>query len=257
MKKLVVVLVLFNSTLVYSQNIINIGRNLKNLKVTRITRTIETNIPNSFVAIEIAKIQSLNAHTSWTFTNTSSRIEVSIQRQLAQNTLKSPTTIFGPYNYVRTFSKISKDESLTTNRHLQDWKKIDSATGYNGAHHLVNKYTLKLIWMEQRSNGIKTNLNEMQKNAPAIFHPMHGNPKFQSIFHNPAHQLYDYNLYGMKVVIISLLEQIDRVNVEVGLPKMNEQYILGILKEAELWCKTYDLVWERDTHLTNFKYHSY
>lgn len=246
MKKLAVVILLLNSTLVYSQNIIKISRSLRNLRYTNITRTIHTNIPRGFVALDIAKYQALNAHTNWNFTNTSTSIDVIITRKLAAQTLKSPRTIYGPYNYVRTFSKISKDESLTTGRHLEDWRHINNSQGYNGAHHLINKYTLKIIWENQRKNGIKTNLDDMQKNAPAIFHPLHGDKRFQYIFHNPVAQIDDYNMYGMKMVILDLLNQIDEAGISIGLPRMNEDYILGILKEAELWCKTYQLVWEKD-----------
>lgn len=249
MKKIVVVILLLNSTLVYSQNIIKVGKSLRTLKTTNIQRIIEVNTARSFQAIDVARYQALNAHMSWYFKNTDTQVQIYLERKLLTQTLKSPRTIYGPYNYVRTFSKISKDEDLTSKKYLQDWKHINDVTGYNGAHHIVNKYTLKLIWEKQKQSGIKTNLDDMQKNAPAIFHPYHGDPRFKDIFHNPEQQLHDYEVFGMKIVIISLLAQIDAVGIEMGLSKMPEDYLMGILKEAELWSKTYNLVWQRDTKL--------
>lgn len=252
MKKFLLILaILIGGKLAYSQNIIKIGRSLRNLKYTNITRTIHQDIARGMTAIEVAKYQAINPHIQWYFTNTSTAVDVHIQRTLAAQTLKSPRTIYGPYNYVRTFSKISKDETLTSQKHLRDWKRINDVNSYNGAHHLVNKYTLKIIWEQQRYNGIKTNLNDMQKNAPAIFHPLHGNKNYQHVFHNPIAQLHDYEMYGMKVVIIDLLQQIDEAAVSEGLPRMPEQYMLGVLKEAELWCKNYNLVWEKSSHITD------
>lgn len=252
MKKILLILaILIGGELAYSQNIISIGRSLRNLRYTNITRTIHLDIPRGMTAIEVARYQSINPHTQWHFTNTSTEIDVHIQRTLAAQTLKAPETIYGPYNYVRTFSKISKQEDLISKRHLNAWKHINHVTGYNGAHHLINKYTLKIIWEQQRYNGIKINLADMQKNAPAIFHPLHGNPEYKEVFHNPIQQLHDYETYGMKVTILSLLKEIDRVGISIGLPKMPEQYILGVLKETELWCKNYNLVWERSSDITD------
>lgn len=250
MKRSVLVLILALPLEIYGQNIIKVGKSLRNLKPTYIERTIRTSISRSHIAIDVARYQALNAHTNWYFKNTDTQVQIYLERKLLTQTLKSPRTIYGPYNYVRTFSKISKDEDLTSKKHLQDWKHINDVTGYNGAHHIVNKYTLKLIWEKQKQDGIKTNLDDMQKNAPAIFHPYHGDPRFKDIFHNPEQQLHDYEVFGMKIVIISLLAQIDAVGIEMGLSKMPEDYLIGILKEAELWSKTYNLVWERDTRLT-------
>jgi hypothetical protein len=50
----------------------------------------------------------------------------------------------------------------------------------------------------------------------------------------------------MKITVMSLLAEIDEIGVQIGLTRMPEDYINGILKETELWCKTYGLVWERD-----------
>jgi len=248
-----ILLLIFLSINLYSQNIISLGRSLKNLKPTYIERTIHVNTARSFEAIEVARYQSLNHHTNWTFTNTTTNIDVHIKRILAEHTLKSPRTIYGPYNYVRVFSKISKNEDLTTNKHLLDWKHINQTTTYNGAHHLINKYTLKLIYLEMKQEGINVSLTDMQKNAPAIFHPLHGDPQYKQYFHDYASQLYDYHHYGMKVTILNILANIDNIGIANGLPKMHNEYIIGILKETELWCKSYHLVWERHNSAIELK----
>lgn len=253
MKKILLILIILigGANKSNSQNLIKISRALFTGKPTSVARIIDTNIASSFIAIDVARYQSLNANTNWSFANTSTRVEVIIQRQLAERTLKSPGTIYGPYNYVRVFSKLSKEENLTSKRHIEDWKKISQTTSYNGAHHIINKYTIKLIYEDMKKQGHKVNLVDMQNNAPAIFHPYHGDPRFKHIFHNPEQQLHDYQLYGMKITIGSLLAKIDAVGQENGMPPMPIEYLIGILKEAELWCRTYGLVWQRDTHLTD------
>lgn len=245
MKKLTLFLLTFILPIsLYSQCFIKVCKTIRPRRFTRIERRIKTNIPRSFYAIDVAKRQSLNRHTSWSFTNTSSRVEVTINRRLAEHSLRSPRNIYGPYKYVRTFSRISKQENLIAEPHIEEWKGIQEAQGYNGAHHLVNKYTIKLIHDQMKSNGIKLNLTECQNDAPAIFHPLHGNPLFKEIFHNPEKQLAEYNEFGMKVVVTNLLNEIDQASVEMGLPSLPEMYKESVLTETKLWCKMYGLRFE-------------
>lgn len=242
MKKLALFLLTFILPIsLYSQCFIRVCKTIRPRKFTRIERRIKTNIPRSFYAIDIAKRQSLNRHTSWSFTNTSSKVEVTINRRLAEQSLRSPRNIYGPYKYVRTFSRISKQENLVAAQYIKEWKGIQESQGYNGAHHLVNKYTIKLIHDQMKSNGIKFNLTECQNDAPAIFHPLHGNPLFKEIFHNPEQQLADYNQFGMKVVVSNILNNIEKINIENGLGAFPELYKESILLETEFWCKEYGL----------------
>lgn len=242
MKKLVLFLLTFILPIsLYSQCFIRVCKTIRPRKFTRIERRIKTNISRSFYAIDIAKRQSLNRHTSWSFTNTSSKVEVTINRRLAEQSLRSPRNIYGPYKYVRTFSRISKQENLVAVQYIKEWKGIQESRGYNGAHHLVNKYTIKLIHDQMKSNGIKFNLTECQNDAPAIFHPLHGNPLFKEIFHNPEQQLADYNQFGMKVVVSNILNNIEKINIENGLGAFPELYKESILLETEFWCKEYGL----------------
>lgn len=242
MKKLALFLLTFILPIsLYSQCFIRVCKTIRPRKFTRIERRIKTNISRSFYAIDIAKRQSLNRHTSWSFTNTSSRVEVIINRRLAEQSLRSPINIYGPYKYVRIFSRISKQENLVAAQYIKEWKGIQESQGYNGAHHLVNKYTIKLIHEQMKENGIKFNLSDCQNNAPAIFHPLHGNPKFKEIFHNPEQQLADYNQFGMKVVVSNILNNIEKISIENGLGAFPELYKESILLETEFWCKEYGL----------------
>lgn len=240
MKKLVILFLLLPLN-IYSQNLIRLHRTIRPRNYTRLSRTITTSIPRGFLAFDIAKAQSLNGHTSWKFINTQSKLKIIIDRKLKEHSLKSPKTIYGPYNYVRTFSKISRQESLIYTQNLTEWRQLHQPQGFNGAHHLVNKYTIKLIHEQMKENGRKFNLSDCQNNAPAIFHPLHGNPKFKYIFHNPEQQLAEYNQFGMKVVVSNILNNIEKISIENGLGTLPELYKKSILLETEFWCKEYGL----------------
>lgn len=254
MKKfLLILIILIGGELVYSQNIISIGRSLRHFRTpTKITRQIRVPIANTHNAIEVAKLQSLQRQTHYTLTNTSTLSVITLERQLAKHTLQHPISIVGPYNYVRVFSGLSKETELLDPKFAEEWKYIQKAQDYNGAHHIINKYTLKLIWEEQRAKGIKTNLSDMQKNAPAIFHPLHGNPAYKEIFHDPEQQLKDYHTYGMKITILSILERIDEIHQANDWPQLPKVYIQTVLKEAEMWSRTYHLIWETDRSILEF-----
>ena len=254
MKKFLLILIaLIGGELLYSQNIVSIGRSLRHFRTPiKVTRQIKVPIANTHNALEVARLQSIQRQTRYTFTNTSTLSVITLERQLAKHTLKHPVTIIGPYNYVRVFSGLSKEAELVDPKFAEEWKYIQKAQDYNGAHHIINKYTLKLIWQEQRAKGIKTNLSDMQKNAPAIFHPLHGNPAYKEIFHNPETQLEIYKEYGMKMVLIEQLRRIDEVNIANGFPTFPETYVQLLIKETEMWSRTYHLIWERNIHLPDY-----
>ena len=254
MKKfLLIPVILIGWELVYSQNIISIGRSLRHFRTpTKITRQIRVPIANTHNAIEVAKLQSLQKQTHYTFTNTSTLSVITLERQLAKHTIQHPVTIVGPYNYVRVFSGLSKEADLVDPKFTEEWKYIQKAQDYNGAHHIINKYTLKLIWEEQRANGIKTNLSDMQKNAPAIFHPLHGNPAYKYHFHNPETQLEIYKEYGMKIVLVEQLRRIDEVNIANGFPTFPETYVQLLIKETRMWCKEHKLIWETSKSILDY-----
>lgn len=245
MKKILLILLTLISTNIYSQSIVGIARNVR-FKPVVIRRTIRVPIARTHEAIYVGRAhQSAFRHTHFTFTNTSSLSVVTIERELKRHTLESPQHLFGTYNHLKALSKISKDRALIMKRYENEWKKINQTQGYNGVHHIINKYSLKLIHERLKKQGIKFNLEEAQRNAPAIFHPLHGDPKYQHIFHNPLEQYELYFQYGMKSIIISKLYEINQLNIERGLPELPQEYIDGLLKETELWTRYHGLMWER------------
>lgn len=248
MKRLVLVLILVLPLQLHSQNVVRIATSLRNLRPSNLHRIIEVPFYRLDV-ISVAEQQALNRRIKWQLLNTDKELQVTITRQLTENSLKSTQEIYGPYNYVRTFSKLAKTEQLVDKRYKQNWKHINDVTSYNGAHHIINKYTLKLIYNEMKEKGKKVNLKDMQNNAPAIFHPLHGNPAYKDIFHNPEKQLEDYNKYGMKTAILMILYEINIAAIENNIPPMPFEQIQGILIETEFWCRTYGLVWDREIEL--------
>ena len=103
-----------------------------------------------------------------------------------------------------------------------------------------------------KKEGKKFNLEEAQRNAPAIFHPLHGDPRFQEIFHDPLEQYETYIKFGMKAVILNKLAQINKLNAIEGFPELPIEYMDGLLKETELWTKYNGLIWERSTNWRNY-----
>ena len=98
-----------------------------------------------------------------------------------------------------------------------------------------------MIHSDLQRNGIKVNLESMQKNAPALFHPMHGNPNYEDVFHNPYEQYEIYKKSGAKAVMKNQIEKINLLNIELGIPEISEEMIDGLIKETELWCQIYNV----------------
>lgn len=225
-----------------AQNAVMLLRSLRNLKPTTICRTINVPISRSFEALAIARFQAPNAYN---FTNTNCRVKVSMERQLLAHSITTPEAIYGPYKYVRAFSMAAKTEELVSPKYLARWKRINESTHYNGVHHLISRSTIKRLHADLKQSGKKVSLSDLESNCPSILHPLHGHPEYQDVFHNIDQQYEDYQKFGMKITILSLLERIDEENVKLGLPTFPEWYLEGILKEAELWTKYNGLVWEK------------
>jgi len=165
-----------------------------------------------------------------------------LERKVAEHTIPNPKKLYGPYGYLKTISSLTKKhKELVRIEAYHDWHNIQNVQGYNGVHHLISKSTIAMIHADLKQKGIKVSLSEMQYNAPSIFHPLHGHPTYQEVFHDFEQQYHDYNRFGMKITVISLLERIDEINAKLGFPLMKERYLEGILSETELWCRTYGL----------------
>lgn len=238
---LVVLLFLFFVSMCHAQNAVTLLRAFGRVNAASICRTVT--VPSAMIdaAIGATMFQQANHYN---INETGCFLQVELEKKVLLESLKSPTNLYGPYNYLRAYTKLSQERQFVNKKFLEEWKKLNKTQGYNGVHHLISKGTIKMLYIELKKQGKKVNLTDMENNAPAIFHPMHGNPEYKDVFHNLSNQYYDYKKFGMKITIISLLERIDEINVKIGLKPFPEWYLKGVLKEAELWCKYYGLVWE-------------
>ena len=214
----------------YCQNIIAVSRAIR---PTTITRTLI--LPESYYR-PLYNLHNLYQNSSLTSYN--GNLQLVINKQIYQKIYLHPRDIYGPYNYDRVVAKISREIYRD-----KIWKNLNKTTSYNGVHHLIMKSTIELIYNDLKKSGIEVSLSEMQNNAPSIFHPHHGNPKYNYIFHDYEHQYELYKKHGMKILVLHQLTEIDLVNQLEGLEHFSEEYINGVLKEAELWCKYYNMNW--------------
>ena len=238
MKKVVLLLVLLlTSVHKYSQNAIKILGNISKLSKVAIERTIYVPKTNYLSAVITA-----SRHNQYTVKNYGQLKEIEYKVILQANSLKSPDLIYGPYNYMRAISKVSRQPQFIHPDYIKIWTNINSSSGYNGVHHIVNKSAIKEICETYRCNS--STLTEMQNNAPAIFHPFHGNPNFTTIFHNSHEQYENYMNYGMKRVVEIQLDKINELNKALGKPELPREYIIGVLNEVKTWCSIYGLRYE-------------
>ena len=196
-------------------------------------------------AAPAVRVAQLNKNDYYSIGVKGTRVNVEIERVISSNSLKNPARVYGPYKYLKSFSKASNNPLLVNEKYIDNWKHINTTGYYNGAHHLINKSTIKLIYLDLKAEGKDVRLEEMQANAPAIFHPLHGDKDYLEVFHDSEQQYYDYKRFGMKVTVISSLERIDQVSMKLGLSPMPKDYLEGVLKEAELWCKYWEINWEK------------
>lgn len=185
--------------------------------------------------------------------NSATVSRVVLQTHFAIPRLNRPENVYGGYNYLRTMTKLSYNPTDNIEDIYQSaWRKINHVQGYNGAHHIVNKSTLEQIYLDMktkaRSRGetLGINLSEMQNNAPAVFHRLHGHPEFTPVFHNKERQLQIYYTSGIKAVIDDFFEQVNLIAWESDglIPRVPQKVMEGTYMEAELWCKTFNLRWK-------------
>lgn len=227
----------------YAQNAVGVFRAIRGIRsTTRITRVAEVRINNFWVARDA--LASHRNYTNFDFTNTSSRIQLQVEQRIRAEQLKSPTTFYGPYNYMRAVSSVSRDQKLVNPRYAAAWKHLRQTEGYNGAHHLVMTAVIERIHADLKASGHKVSLSDLKNNAPCIFHPFHGRPEYQHIFHNLDEQYAIYTEHGMRALIVHQLELINDINIQIGLEPMPDWYIDGILKETKLWCNHFGLVYD-------------
>lgn len=175
-----------------------------------------------------------------------------IETRFAIARLEKPEKYYGGYNYLRTLFKLSRDPQNIELPYTANWQKVSNTATYHGVHHIVNKSTLKEIYADMQAKAAERalpfpiNLTEMQNNAPAIFHRLHGDPAFAQLFHNTNRQLGLYYTGGVKMIIEDFFIQLDQTSLRQNNPelKVPEEAKKGTMKEAELWCKIFHLRWD-------------
>lgn len=225
----------------FSQNAVTLLRP-RNLSTSAII-VRKINVP-MILGAQAVRVARLDKNNFYEISIDKFRVNVEIQREITFKSLRNPIGVYGPYKYLKTVSKASQNPLLVNDKYIDNWKHIHTLGYYQGAHHLINKSTIKMIYKDLKEQGYDVHLNEMEANAPAIFHPLHGDQDFREVFHNSEQQYYDYKLFGMKVVVISLLERIDEIGMAHGLKPYSQEYLEGVLKEAQLWCIYYNIKWE-------------
>ena len=235
MRKLVILFLLLPLN-VYSQSVVRILGNLSKASRASISRTITVPRASRITALEVLQSRHYSTHTSKHF----SVIEYNVNLKI--HSLKTPNTIYGPYNYMRAIFKVSKQPKFVDPNYIHQWNRIQESQGYNGVHHLVTKNAIKDICAEL--NCTSTKLKEVQSNAPCIFHPLHGNPNLTDIFHNSQEQFMLYQEKGMKAVVLLQLDKLNELNRAMGLKDYPDWYREGILKETKLWCEIYKFRFE-------------
>lgn len=250
MKKLLFIIIfILNITNIYSQNIFNLAKPAKNIlrqikypvTIQRIT-VVETSRIESAVAAAVYQSQ-LRQQEQFFINNlvNQQNVPMSLLTQEIKQFNCNPEKLYGGYNYLRTCSLILSGK---------EWKHINKVDSYNGAHHIINVSTLKILYKESvksYNNGIIANypfLKEMLNNAPAIFHQYHNNPMFTNIFHSQEIQLQLYNHFGVKGILDSFFRQIQKMNEINGIPPISDEIIIGTYLEAKLWTDYYGLKWE-------------
>ena len=87
-------------------------------------------------------------------------------------------------------------------------------------------------------------LHEIQNNAPAVFHSLHGNPVYKDIFHNREKQFKLYQKGGVKLVLDDFFKNVHIISREENVRFFSKEVIRNTYLEAHLWCETFNLKWE-------------
>ena len=166
-----------------------------------------------------------------------SRLEkqILLQTQIQQPRCH-PMEVVGGYNYLRTVSR-----GMTG---CEGWGRIRQGGGYNGAHHIISKSTLEVLYKQKKENNTYLNYSDFQRNAPAIYHPFHNNKQFEAVFHDAARQLELYNKGGVSYVLSDFFVTINEINRRYGLPEYTPEMINRSLLEAKFWSDSYGLRWK-------------
>lgn len=204
MRIVIVFFCVFVSLNSYSQSVF---RFLGKGSALKVTRTITTNQINTELARSILAAQGATV-----------RIIDPVTLQATFNPgIVTPAIVVGPNSYLKGVSRAFSG--------AKSWRKVNSASGYNGAHHIVTKFVIREIG----GNA------EAIRNGPSVFHPLHNKPEYVDLFHNHQRQLELYRERGIKAIIEDFFERV---------PGFTDEEIKLMLLESELWAKHWGLKWQ-------------
>lgn len=228
MRNILFVVFIFLFTNSFSQNtytLVRASKALEGIVINRATITYPKHLNSAYNAI-LTQTNSIDV----------SRIQeqIILQTQIQQSRCH-PMEVVGGYNYLRTVSKGMAG--------CEGWGRIRQGGGYNGAHHIISKSTLDVIF-KQRKEKTYLNYSDFQRNAPAIFHPFHNNKNFEHLFHDSPRQLELYNKGGVSYILSDFFFNINEINRRYGLPEYAPELINRSFIEAKFWADTYGLRWK-------------
>ena len=174
-------------------------------------------------------------------------LRTNIEKQvMLQSVIKQPVCypeeVAGGYNYLRLMNREMHSE--------EGWEYVACSNLYNGAHHIINKSALEIIYFDIKkhqagTNGLDFNLTELQANAPAVFHVYHNSTRYRHFFHDRERQIRIYYKKGVSGVLDDFFKQVEKINEKEGLPSYSEEFKKTTFLEAELWARHYGLLWKR------------
>lgn len=250
----------FAHGIVFGQNAYQVLRAAKQIKYKAlVTRHLRAPVTSQQLAVKVAALtrpittshyyqqQVINRKGATTVIP-----QIHIVTEFRAPLLKDPTTLWGSYQYLKAIAALAREEGMIVPKYINKWKKIYSVSHYRGAHHIVNKSTLKEIyWMMKRQatqEGVPftVNLADMQKNAPGAFHPFHGNPEHAVVFHNLNKQLLLYKQGGVKAILKDYFTQMENLHKRYpnDAPPVCHDVVKNTILETKLWCETFHLRWE-------------
>ncbi|OUO56606.1 hypothetical protein [Candidatus Avelusimicrobium gallicola] len=261
---LLVVLLLESQSVVFGQSAYQLVRVAKRAKFKpvstgKITGHVQAPLASASLAQYISSLRkptSLRTYTqNRTFANKLGTVtvpEIHIELSFPAPILRSPSTLWGSYHYLRVLTSLSRERGAVHPKYIPLWKSIFYVGGYNGVHHIVNKSTLKEIYATMKREAMEKGqpwtirLDELQRNAPGSLHPFHGRPEFSVLFHNIDRQLALYQQGGIRAIIIDYFDALDAFhkmypNEAPFIPPHVRQ---NTLLEAKLWSETFHLKWE-------------
>lgn len=235
---------------VCAQSAFKLVKALKNSKITKAAVVCRTTKASTAQTALVKEVIQLHNPEYTEILSSACLPEIQLKAEFKVPRLRRPETLYGSYSYLKILAAWSREKGSVEYKYINIWKNIHRTQSYNGVHHIVNKSTLKAIHSDMklsaRSKGVPftINLAQVQNTAPATFHVLHGNPKYKHIFHDADTQYKLYQCSGIKGVIEEYFKNINKVNAEFGLRPVPFSVIIGTLKEAELWAKTFKLRWE-------------